>query len=145
MALELVSVDEVMLAMAVHPELAEISALLQGESVRRAVGMIEQLGFVVARQETTDLSRLSDDDLLIGAALAIRLAAQGEANGGDNDTYVRAMQFKVESDKRLVANGHDKRCHSGIYSQAYEAATAAHENRQPAEVLCTCQVGNASA
>lgn len=59
MALERVTVEQVMTAMAAQPEvwvraslpaLKEVSALLQGENVRRALEIMEQLGFVLARE-----------------------------------------------------------------------------------------------
>lgn len=58
MALEQVGVDQVMRAMAAHPEvwvsgmpeLAEIAALLHGDNMRRAIEVLEKLGFVVARE-----------------------------------------------------------------------------------------------
>lgn len=84
------------------------------------------------------LTELTDEQLLADATRAIQDAAQGEANGGDNDTYVRAIQFKVESDKRLVAGGHVRRCASSIYSQAYENATARHAGRPPQTLVCDC-------
>lgn len=84
------------------------------------------------------LGEMTDEQLLREAAKAVQRAARGEANGGDNETYVRAMQFKVESDKRLTAAGHDKRCQSGIYSLAFEQATAQHAGREPRLLACSC-------
>jgi hypothetical protein len=59
MALERVTVEQVMTAMAAQPEvwvkstlpqLQQVAALLQGENVRRALEIMEQLGFVLARE-----------------------------------------------------------------------------------------------
>lgn len=63
--LEQVGVEDVMTAMAAQPEvwvakslpaLREVSALLQGENVRRALEIMQRLGFVLAR-EVTDQSQ----------------------------------------------------------------------------------------
>lgn len=59
MALERVTVEHVMEVMAAQPEvwvkpslpkLEQVAALLQGENVRRALEIMEQLGFVLARE-----------------------------------------------------------------------------------------------
>jgi hypothetical protein len=90
-----------------------------------------------------NLDELTDEQLFVEAVAVVWEGAKGEANGGDHDTFVRAMQFKVESDKRLVAAGHSRACLSGIYSRAYEHAIAKHQRREPREVTCTCGAVNA--
>jgi hypothetical protein len=108
------------------------------------------LGFVVAKDVPEEpepmadltaltLTGLSDDELFVATTRAIQRAAQGEANGGDEPTYTIAMDHLAESDRRLAAQGHNKRCRTGIYSQAYAAARLLHSgDRTPRTLACNC-------
>lgn len=91
-----------------------------------------------------NIAMLTEDELFIATTRAIQRAAQGEADGGDEPSYTIAMDHLAESDRRLVAQGHEQRCRIGVYTQAYEAATALHNNdRTPRTLVCNCGAENA--
>jgi hypothetical protein len=114
------------------------------------IEMLGKFGFVVAKDVPEEpepmadltaltLTGLSDDELFIATIRAIQRAAQGEANGGNEPAYTIAMDHLAESDRRLAAQGHKERCRTGIYSQAYAAATALHSgDRSPRTLTCNC-------
>lgn len=87
---------------------------------------------------TTHLTSLTDEQLFDHAVDAIWRAAEGESRGGHDASYNTAMGFLAESNRRLVAAGHKEYCEAGIYSRAFEKATAEHAGRQPQEKTCTC-------
>lgn len=89
------------------------------------------------------LSELTNEQLLREAIKAIQDGALGESRGGDDASYEQAMTFLAESDRRLVAAGHHRRCQSGLYSRAFEAATAQHAGREPRLLACSCGAGDA--
>lgn len=93
-----------------------------------------------------ELSELSDGQLLTEAIEAIQNGAEGEAQGGDEVSYGRALEFLAESVRRLIAAGHSRRCRSGIYHRAYEIVTARHSHGQPVEpieLVCSCGAADA--
>jgi hypothetical protein len=85
-----------------------------------------------------NLTNLSDDALFTEAVAAITAAAAGEARGGDDFTYSRAMEFLKESQRRCVEAGHTRNCHGGIYNRAYEQAEADSEYRTSNPPTCSC-------
>jgi hypothetical protein len=87
------------------------------------------------------IAALTDEQLFNRAVKAIWNAAAGESRGGDRATYDAAMDLLEESNRRLAASGHEKYCESGIYSRAYEQATAEHAYREPQPKSCTCGAG----
>lgn len=150
--LEPASLDEAMQALADNqqmwlnpamPELAEVTAMLTRESVQRAVELLRLVGFVLAREVADDgsITRMSDEELLAESVKAIRWAARGEAEGGNDVSYAYAMQLLAESNRRLVADGHRKGCTVGVYAKAYEQVTAHHAQRPPIPLTCCCGAG----
>ncbi len=83
-------------------------------------------------------AHLSDEGLFTETVTAINRAAASESQGGDDATYNYAMILMAESQRRLVESGHDRNCGSGIYSQAYEQATADYAYRVATPQGCTC-------
>ncbi|BAL87224.1 hypothetical protein AMIS_20040 [Actinoplanes missouriensis 431] len=79
------------------------------------------------------MTALTDDDLYAETVTAIRRAAQGEANGGDDASYNHAMDMLAESQRRLINAGHDKWCASGIYDRAFVEASGISKDTD-----CSC-------
>jgi hypothetical protein len=84
------------------------------------------------------LTTLTDEQLFDRAVDAIWAGAAGESRGGDDASYNTAMDFLAESNRRLIEAGHKEYCEAGVYSAAFEKATAEHSGRQPQEKTCTC-------
>jgi hypothetical protein len=87
------------------------------------------------------LTSLTDEQLFDHAVDAIWRAAEGESPGGHDASYNTAMDFLAESNRRLVEAGHKEHCESGIYSRAFEQATAEHAFRNPQPKSCRCRAG----
>lgn len=84
-----------------------------------------------------DLSQIADETLLDMCERAIWASVSQPHDS--TPEYDRAMEFMAESQRRLVAAGHDERCRRGVYEQAYENATAQLSWRTPETLTCTCQ------
>lgn len=85
-----------------------------------------------------NLTAVSDTDLFDLTVKAIWRAAVGESQGGHDPSYDNAMDLLAESNRRLDAAGHEEYCKSGVYSRAFEQATAEHAYRTPEPQGCTC-------